>query len=66
MVVGVFIPLEFPYAHFPMKKITGESLFPIVWEAIRCLETIRLNVISTTSDGAKFNRKLFRMTPHLL
>jgi len=61
MVVGVFIPLEFPYAQFPVKTITGESLFPIVWEAIRRLETIGLNVISTTCDGAKFNRKFFRL-----
>jgi len=49
-----------------MKMIIGESLFPTVWEAIRHLETIGLNVISTC-DGAKFNMKFFAcMTPHLL
>ena len=61
IVVGVFIPLEFPNAQFPVKTITGESLCPTVWEAIRRLETIGLNVISTTCNGAKFNRKFFRL-----
>ena len=63
MVVGMFtcIPLEFPYAHISVKTITGESLFSIVWEAIRRLETIGLNVISTTCDGATFNTKFFRL-----
>ena len=36
-------------------------LFPIVWEAIRQLESIGFKVICVTGDGASKNRKFFRL-----
>ena len=61
MVRGVMFKLEFPYAHFGTRGVTGELLHPIVWEAIRRLEASELKVIFITADGASVNRKFFRM-----
>ena len=61
MVRGIFFKLEFPYAHFATEGITADLLFPIVWEGVRQLESIRLKVICITADGASPNRKFFRM-----
>ena len=61
MVRGIFFKLDFPYAHFATKGVTADLLFPIVWEAIRRVETIGLKVIFITADGASSNRKFFRM-----
>ena len=61
MVHGIFFHLQFPFAHFATRGITGESLYPLVWEAVRRLEALGLKVISATSDGASPNRKFFRM-----
>ena len=61
MVRGIFVKLNFPYVHFATCGITGDVLFPIIWEAIRQLEIIGLKVICITGDGASPNRKFFRM-----
>lgn len=61
MVRGIFFHLQFPFAHFTTRGITGESLYPLVWEAVRRLEALGLKVISVTSAGASPNRKFFRM-----
>ena len=61
MVRGIFIKLEFPYAHFPSKDLTGEHLFSILWEAIERLEKLGFKVMVITADGASCNRKFFRM-----
>lgn len=61
MVRGIFLKLEFPYAHFATRGITADTLFPIVWEAVRELESIGCKVISVTADGASANRKFFCM-----
>lgn len=61
MVHGIFFHLQFPFAHFATRGIAGESLYPLVWEAVRRLEALGLKVISATSDGASPNRKFFRM-----
>ena len=34
MVIGIFTSLCFPYSHYPTAGITGEKLFPIIWENI--------------------------------
>ena len=57
---GVY-SLEFPYAHFATENLSADTLFPIVWEAIRQLECMGFNVIAITADGASVNRKFFRM-----
>lgn len=61
MVRGIFFKLDFPYAHFATEGVTADLLFPIVWEAIRQIESIGLKVIFVTADGASQNRKFFRM-----
>ena len=61
MVRGLMFKLEFPYAHFGTQSITGDLIYPIVWEAVRRLEASELKVICVTADGASNNRKFFRM-----
>ena len=61
MVRGLFFKLNFPFAHFATTGVTADLLFPIVWEAIRLIESIGLKVICITADGASPNRKFFRM-----
>ena len=61
MIRGLFTNLEFVFAQFPTHGVTGDSLFPIVWEAIRNIEECGLKVIVVTADGASPNRKLFKM-----
>ena len=61
MVRGIFVPFKFPYAHFPTKQLTSESIFTIVWEAIERLENLGFKVLVITADGASANRKFFRL-----
>ena len=61
MVRGLLFKLEFPYAHFATRGITADTLFPIVWEAVRILKGSGLPVLCITADGASPNRKFFRM-----
>jgi len=35
---GIFTKLEFPLASIPTREITEDTLFPIVWEAVRNIE----------------------------
>ena len=60
MVRGIF-RLSFPYAHFATCGITGDLLYPIVWEAIRRLEACGFKVLCITADGASPNRKFYWM-----
>ena len=39
----------------------GEKIFPIVWEVIKSLELYDVPVTSLTSDGAKSNRRFYRL-----
>ena len=61
MVRGIFVKLEFPYAHFSTRGVTADFLFPIVWEAIQKLEASDIKVLCITADGASPNRKFFSM-----
>ena len=61
MVRGLFTSCKFPYAHFPTDCLTGDQIFPMVWEAIERLERKGFKVIAITADGASPNRKFFRM-----
>ena len=61
MVRGLFIHLEYPYACFPSTGITGDAMYPIIWEAVRRLETCEFKVLGVTADGASPNRKFFRL-----
>ena len=64
MVRGMFSSLEFPYAHFAMRGITADSLYPIVWEAVQRLESCGIHVIAFCSDGASPNHKFYKMHGH--
>ena len=61
MVRGIFTSLQFPYAHFPTKALSADSLLAIIWEAVERLERLGLKVLVLTGDGASPNRKLFRL-----
>ena len=41
--------------------IIGEKIFPLVWEVIEALELYNIPVVSLTCDGAKSNRRFYRM-----
>ena len=53
--------LNFPYAHFATCGVTGEAVWPIVWEAICRLEASGIKVLSITADGGSSNRNFFRL-----
>lgn len=40
---------------------TGEKIFPLAWEVTESLEMYDIPVVSLTSDGAKPNRRFYRM-----
>ncbi len=61
MVRGLFFKFEFPLAHYPSRGVTGDELFPIVWEVVRLVESTGLKVIAITADGAAPNRRFFCM-----
>lgn len=61
MVRGLCSALEYPYAQFPSKGVTADSLFPTVWESVQRLESSGFKVIAFTCDGASSNRKFFKM-----
>ena len=61
MVRGMMFKLEFPYAHFGTCGVTGDMLYPIIWEAVRRLESSGLKVICVTADGASPNRKFIKL-----
>ena len=52
MVRGLLFHLKCPYAHFATENTSGELMFPIIWEAIRQLESCGMKVLFVTADGA--------------
>lgn len=44
MVKGLFSCLEFPYAHFPCRNLTGDLMFEPFWEAVFRLERLGIKV----------------------
>ena len=50
MVRGLFFKFDFPLAHFSTEGVTGDMLYPIVWEGIRIIESTGLKVIAITAD----------------
>lgn len=59
MIRGLFTSFELVYAQFATRGITGKSIFPLVWKAIRNIEECGLKVIVVAADGASPNRKFF-------
>ena len=61
MVRGLFSGLRFPYAQFPCSSLSGDQLYPLVWECVEHLEMIGFKVLAITADGASCNRKFMSM-----
>ena len=55
MVRGLFTKLQYPYAQFPARNLTGHELFDLFWESVFRLERCGLKVVGVTFDGAKPN-----------
>ena len=45
MVRGLFTQLQFPYAQFPCKTISGDLLYDPFWEAVSRIERLVLNTV---------------------
>ena len=60
MIRGCFSSLIFLW-HFATGDLTGEQIFPIVWEGVLLVESIGLKVICITADGSSHNRKFSKM-----
>eukprot|EP00731_Ephydatia_muelleri_P000111 Em0001g111a len=61
MVRGLFTALKFPYAQFPCTDLSGDKFFPLVWNAVSCLENLGFTVVALCCDGLSANRKFFRL-----
>lgn len=61
MVRGLFSNLTFPYVQFPCTSLSGEQIYPLVWDCIGHLEVLGFKVLTLTADGASCNRKFMRM-----
>lgn len=61
MVRGIFIYLQFPYAQFPCKNMTGDTLYPLAWETVQRLEMCGFKVLAAICDGASNNRHFIHM-----
>ena len=61
MVSGLFSGLCSPYAQFPCTSLSGDQLYPLVWECPRHLEMIGFKVLTMTADGTSCNLKFMRM-----
>ena len=50
MVRGLFSHLQFPYAYFPCRNVTGDLLFDPLWEAVCRLERSGFKVKNTNDN----------------
>ena len=51
----------FPVAMFPCTSLSGEKLYPMVYDVIEALELEGFTVVSITSDGNSPNRRFYRI-----
>ena len=61
MVRGLFCKLNYPYAQFACKTISGDLMVDPVWEAVSRLEMLGFCVLGFTCDGATPNRQLWKL-----
>ncbi|XP_006822336.1 uncharacterized protein LOC102801799 [Saccoglossus kowalevskii] len=62
MVRGLASSLQMSLGYFPTDGCKSDNLYPIIWDTITWLEvTCNLKVMVSTSDGASWNRKFYRM-----
>ncbi|XP_056007180.1 uncharacterized protein LOC125647649 [Ostrea edulis] len=62
MVVGINSHIKMSIGHFPTRTSTADELYPLFWSAVAYLEmTCELKVITSTSDKASANQRLYRI-----
>lgn len=61
MARGMFKRFNYPIAYFASRGYDSDQLYPIVWESVRVLESLGLQVRAFVCDGASPNRKFFKM-----
>ncbi|XP_062585102.1 uncharacterized protein LOC134246755 [Saccostrea cucullata] len=62
MVVGINSHIKMSIGHFPTRTSTADELYPLFWRAVAYLEiTCGLKVITSTSDKASPNQRLYRL-----
>jgi len=52
---------SFPVAMYPSVSLSGEKLYPLVFEVVEALELHGFSIVSITSDGNSPNRKFYRI-----
>ena len=53
----------FPVAQYPASNsLSGEKLYPIVWDAIEAMELNKFQVFYVSCDGLSANRKFFKIS----
>ncbi|XP_070562112.1 uncharacterized protein [Ptychodera flava] len=62
MIRGLTFELEMSIGYWPTVGCRSDHLVDIIWPTISCLElSCGLKVLVSTSDGASWNRKFYRM-----
>lgn len=67
MVIGINSNIKMSIGHFPTRSSTADELFPLLWKAVAYLEITCglkvqfIQVISSTSDKASPNQRLYRL-----
>ena len=62
MIRYVFKPSAFfPVAMYPSSCLSGERLYPMVFDVIEALEVQGFSVVSITSDGNSPNRRFYHI-----
>lgn len=51
----------FPVAQHPTSSLSGDKLYPIVWDVIEALEMNDIQVMCVSCDGLSANRKFFKI-----
>lgn len=63
MVRTIFNPsFPFPVAQYPTAALSGEELYPLVWNIVETLDINELQVMSLTCDSLSANRKFFHIS----
>ena len=61
MARGLIKRMCFPVGYFSSQGFDSAQLFPVVWEAIRILQTAGFNVAAMVCDGAAPNRRFYKL-----
>lgn len=63
MVRPIFKPsYTFPIAQYPTSSLSGEKLYPMMWDVVEVLELNDIQVHAISCDGLSANRKFFRIS----